>query len=210
MANILSIILLSAAVIIPSNVNDFLNNGPSDPRVTVTGDSYAVNFYFDERNKDAKLVCYAEPGHTVEENKKLMLSSPDSFGTYMLLSVGVNDQDRNTHPSVFKNHLKDILDKAKDRNKIVFVHTYCNAPDAFIKGAEFQATDYDKVLREFESEYDNVIYIDMSDCTYGEYFLEDGYHVNKEFNNLLYDRMMKVIYQIEENIKNDKRKINKS
>lgn len=210
MANILSIILLSAAVLVPNNVNNFLDDGPGDPHIVVTGDSYAVNFFLDELGINSLLECSARPGHTVEENKEIMLSASDRICRFILVSVGVNDQDKNTHPSIFKSHLRDIFDKAKKRKRIVFVHTYENAPNAFIKGAKFQALDYDTVLRELANEYDNVIYIDMSDCSSDNYFLDDGYHVNEEFNDILYKRMMKNINEILEKEKNDKRKINKS
>ena len=52
------------------------------------------------------------------------------------------------------------------------------------------------MIRKIITEFDNVYFIDMSDCVGAEYMLPDGIHYSKKFNDVMYDRLMEKINYI--------------
>ena len=173
-----------------------LKKGPSWGEVVVAGDSYGKNFFNDEQKREIKFREYCNNGLTIDENYKTLIEAFDSFSNIVLFSISVNDQQKGTHPVIFEIKFREMLDKARETEKIVIVHTYMHYPYANFANAKlfpFSTYEYDSVVRKLANEYDNVFYIDMNDYGGVEYMTEDGIHYNKEFNDALYDRLKVII-----------------
>lgn len=158
--------------------------------IAVAGDSYAQHFYEDEKNRDIKLNGYFNEGFTLEMNYNTLRNAFSSIYKIVFLSISVNDRHKSTHPSEFERELKELFDIAKKTGKIVLVHSYMYYDLAFIPNFPYSPFEYDSMIRNLIMEYDNVYYIDMSDCTGEEYMLPDGIHYNKKFNDIMYDRVV--------------------
>lgn len=158
--------------------------------IAVAGDSYAQHFYEDEKNRDIKLNGYFNEGFTLEMNYNTLRNAFSSIYKIVFLSISVNDRHKSTHPSEFERELRELFDIAKKTGKIVLVHSYMYYDLAFIPNFPYSPFEYDSMIRNLIMEYDNVYYIDMSDCTGKEYMLPDGIHYNKKFNDIMYDRVV--------------------
>lgn len=161
--------------------------------IAVAGDSYAKRFYEDEKNRDIKLHGYFNEGFTLEMNYTTLRYAFNSLYKIVFLSISVNDRHKSTHPSEFEAELRDLFDVAKRTGKIVLVHSYMYYDLAFVPNFPYSPAEYDSMIRNLIMEYDNVYYIDMSDCTGSEYMMEDGIHYNKKFNDVMYDRVVFMI-----------------
>lgn len=191
-----------ADIIIRTPEQDFFSGiGPGFATdMAVAGDSYAQHFYNDEKNKDIKLYGYFNEGYTLEMNKMTLKNAFYSDHKVVFLSISVNDRHRSTHPSEFENELRELFDIAVRTKKIVIVHSYMYYDLASMPVYPYSTFEYDSMIRKLILEYDNVYYIDMSDCTGVEYMLSDGIHYNKKFNDEMYKRLSIMIEMIRNNI----------
>ena len=182
-------------VIVPrTDKTDLFDMGPGyASEIAVAGDSYAQHFYEDEKNRDIELHGYFNEGYTLEMNYDTLRKAFNSLYKIVFLSISVNDRHKSTHPSEFESELRELFDIAKRTGKIVLVHSYMYYDLAFIPNFPYSPAEYDSMVRNLIMQYDNVYYIDMSDCTGSEYMLQDGIHYNKKFNDVMYDRVVFMI-----------------
>ena len=188
-------------VIINKSIKDYIeSDGPGfASELVVAGDSYAQHFYEDEKYREMKLYGYFNEGFTLEMNKSTLQDAFNSFHKLIFLSISVNDRHKSTHPSEFEQELRELFDIAKRTNKIVMVHSYMYYDLASLANFPYSPFEYDSMVRNLIMEYDNVYYLDMSDCTGKEYMLPDGIHYNKKFNDIMYDRIIFLIDLIRNN-----------
>lgn len=179
-------------ILVPGTVNSTIYDlGPGfASEIAVAGDSYAQHFYEDEKNRDIKLNGFFNEGFTLEMNYNTLRNAFNSIYKIVFLSISVNDRHKSTHPSEFESELRELFDIAKRTGKIVLVHSYMYYDLAFVPNFPYSPFEYDSMIRNLIMEYDNVYYIDMSDCTGEEYMLPDGIHYNKKFNDIMYDRVV--------------------
>ena len=190
--NLLIINNVFASDFIIRNYSDdyFSNSGPGYiSEIAVAGDSYAQHFYNDEKDREIKLHGYFNEGFTLEMNRETLKRAFTSIHKIIFLSIGVNDRHKSTHPSVFENELRELFDIAKTTHKLVFIHSYMYYDMAREPIYPFTPSEYDAMIRNLILEYDNVYYVDMSDCIGAEYMLPDEIHFNKKFNDIMYDRL---------------------
>lgn len=161
--------------------------------MAVAGDSYAQRFYEDEKNRDIKLYGYFNEGFTIEMNYNTLKNAFNSLHKIVFLSISVNDRHKSTHPTEFEAELRELFNIAKRTGKIVLVHSYMYYGLAFVPNFPYSPAEYDSMIRNLIMEYDNVYYIDMSDCVGEEYMLPDGIHYNKKFNDKMYERVVMMI-----------------
>lgn len=182
-------------VLIPkSDRVDLYDMGPGyASEIAVAGDSYAQHFYEDEKNRGLKLYGYFNEGFTIEMNYDTLKTAFNSMQKIVFLSTSVNDRHKSTHPTQFEKELRELFDIARRTGKIVLVHSYMYYDLAFAPNFPYSTFEYDSMIRNLIMEYDNVYYIDMSDCTGYEYMLPDGIHYNKKFNDIMYDRVVAMI-----------------
>lgn len=179
-------------VLVPGSAKTNLSDvGPGyASEIAVAGDSYAQHFYEDEKNRDIKLNGFFNEGFTLEMNYNTLRNAFNSIYKIVFLSISVNDRHKSTHPSEFEKELRELFDIAKRTGKIVLVHSYMYYDMAFVPNFPYSTFEYDSMIRNLIMEYDNVYYIDMSDCTGEEYMLPDGIHYNKKFNDIMYERVV--------------------
>ncbi|MBR4313875.1 MAG: SGNH/GDSL hydrolase family protein [Lachnospiraceae bacterium] len=182
-------------VLVPrTDKTDLFDMGPGyASEIAVAGDSYAKHFYDDEKNREIKLHGYFNEGYTLEMNYNTLRQAFNSLYKIVFLSISVNDRHKSTHPSEFETELRELFDIAKRTGKIVLVHSYMYYDLAFVPNFPYSPFEYDSMIRNLIMQYDNVYYIDMSDCTGSEYMLQDGIHYNKKFNDIMYDRVVFMI-----------------
>ena len=181
--------VFASNVIIAGGYESFFKETPSGTELIVAGDSYAQGFYEDEVNRDMQLIPYFQEGFTIEENKRKLEDAFYSIHKYILFSISVNDHRKNTHPNYFEDEYRDMVDLATKTSKTVFVHSYMLYDMTMANALQFTPYDYDNMVRKIANDYDNIYYIDMSDCVGAEYMELDGIHYNKKFNDILYDRI---------------------
>ena len=190
MALLLSSKVFATNVIIDGGVDSFFEYGPGfATELVVTGDSYAQHFYKDEKDRGIKLYAYCQEGQTLEEIREMLLYAFNSLHKLIFMSVSVNDRHRSTHPSVFEAEFRELLDIAKKTGKYVFLHSYMYYDLASTAQYPYTPFEYDAMIRKIIMDYDNVYFIDMSDCVGSEYMLPDGIHYNKKFNDVMFDRI---------------------
>lgn len=183
-----------------STADYFASVGPGfASELVVAGDSYANHFYRDEKNRDIKMYGYFNEGFTLEMNKETLRRAFNSFHKIIFLSISVNDRHKSTHPSEFEQELRELFDIAVKTGKIVLVHSYMYYDLASAPIFPYSTSEYDSMIRNLIMEYDNVYYIDMSDCIGSEYMLPDGIHYNKKFNDIMYDRLNVIINWVRDN-----------
>ncbi len=192
----------AATWMVAGGMDGFFENGPGDAELVVAGDSYAQRFYLDEKDRGMKFYPYFQEGHSIEENKDLLQEAFYSVHQYILFSISVNDRHRNTHPAYFEDEYRRMVALAILTNKTVFVHSYMYYGLAGTFRYEFTPYEYDNMIRKIAADYENIYYIDMSDCIGEKYMHEDGIHYNKKFNDLLYDRIDAKIKEIKANNEN--------
>lgn len=186
----------AANVLVPGGYDSIVSAGPISNEIVVAGDSYAQHFLNDESGRELKFYPFTAEGTTLKENAERLAEAFDSFNKMVLLSISVNDQVRGTHPQDFEKYLRALLDKAKLTKKIVFMHTYIHHPQADILMGAFPTFTYDDTIRKLAAEYDNVYYIDMSDCSDAAFSTGDYIHYSKVFNDILYDRLKAKIDEV--------------
>ena len=190
----------SSVIVNNSNSDYFSSVGPGyASELVVAGDSYATHFYEDEKNRGIKLYGYFNEGFTLEMNRETLRRAFNSLHKIIFLSISVNDRHKSTHPSEFENELRELFDIAVRTNKIVLVHSYMYYDLASSPIFPYSTSEYDSMIRNLIMEYNNVYYIDMSDCIGEEYMLPDGIHYNKKFNDIMYDRLNIMIELIRNN-----------
>ncbi len=190
----------SSVIVNNSNSDYFSSVGPGyASELVVAGDSYATHFYEDEKNRGIKLYGYFNEGFTLEMNRNTLRKAFNSLHKIIFLSISVNDRHKSTHPSEFENELRELFDIAVRTNKIVLVHSYMYYDLASSPIFPYSTSEYDSMIRNLIMEYNNVYYIDMSDCIGEEYMLPDGIHYNKKFNDIMYDRLNIMIELIRNN-----------
>ena len=184
--------------IITGGIDSMIDDGPgADTELLVAGDSYAMHFYNDEKNRDLRLFPFFQEGQTIEENWEILFNAFTVFKRWIFLSISVNDRHRNTHPNEFGNQLRNLFAVAQMTGKKVFVHSYMYYDLGSAINFAYLTNEYDSVIRTVIQEFPNTVYfIDMSDCVGSEYILPDGIHYNKKFNDTLYDRIQKKIREI--------------
>jgi lysophospholipase L1-like esterase len=165
----------------------------NDETIIVTGDSYAGYFASYECNKDYNIIIYAEAGRSTKENYEMMLNAVDLYPKTVVISLGVNDHNKNESPSDFKTRIEEIVKICKRRNKRVVLHTYMDYGPVLEKEDKtesgFDVQEYDEILKDIGSRYNNVFYIDMSDYEKEQYLQADKIHYNTLFYDELYNRM---------------------
>lgn len=194
--------IMASNVIIQGGSEDQLYSsmGPGfGSEVVLTGDSYAKRFYEDEKNRDIKFYGYFNEGYTLDMNKITLREAFNSYCKIIFLSISVNDRHKSTHPEEFESELRELFDIAARKNKIVLVHSYMLYGLASTMNFPYLTYEYDSMIRKLIMEYNNVYYIDMSDCTGSEYMMPDGIHFNKKFNDEMYNRIVFMINHVREN-----------
>ena len=186
----------ASSTIISGGYERFFKESPIEGELVVAGDSYAQGFYEDEYDRGMQLIPFFQEGFTIEENQKKLQDAFYSIHPYILFSISVNDHRKNTHPNYFEDEYRDMVALAKETSKKVFVHSYMiynlNATNAL----QFTFYDYDNMVRKIANDYDNIYYIDMTDCVGAEYMELDGIHYNKKFNDILFDRIKAKIEEL--------------
>lgn len=185
----LQVNVFASGVIISGGIERFFKETPSGTELIVAGDSYAQNFYEDEWNREMQLLPFFQEGSTIEENQKKLQDAFYSIHKYILFSISVNDHRKNTHPNYFEDEYRNMVDLAIATKKTVFVHSYMLYDLTIANALQFTPYDYDNMVRKIANDYDNIYYIDMTDCVGAEYMEADGIHYNKKFNDILYDRI---------------------
>ena len=166
-------------------------------RMTVTGDSYAGKFFDFEKDKDLKLTPYARAGKTIDDNKYVISEALGSSDKNVLISIGVNDQFFETPPYRFEFILRSILNLAIQNNKTVYFHSYLKYFSYHYYQKKYKSTDYDNIIRQLCLEYYNAHYIDVLDLETTEYISDDNLHYNSNFYDELYNRLIMLMYSIE-------------
>lgn len=198
---LLSICLLSVPTfasqwIIAGSIDTMFQDGPGDGELVVAGDSYAEGFYNDEKERGMDLIPFVQEGFTIEENREKLRTAFYSIHKYILFSISVNDHRHNTHPTYFEDEFREMIALAVATQKTVFVHSYMIYDWAASPFFNFTPYNYDDTVRKIANDYDNIYYIDMSDCVGEEFIKEDGLHYNKKFNDILYDRIKNKINEL--------------
>lgn len=165
----------------------------NDETIIVTGDSYAGYFASYECNKDYNIIIYAEAGRSTKENYEMMLNAVGLYPKTVVVSLGVNDHNKNEAPSDFKTRIEELVKLCKRHNKRVILHTYMDYGPAFAKKDKtvlsFEVQEYDEILKDIGSRYSNAFYIDMSDYEKEQYLQADKIHYNTLFYDELYNRI---------------------
>ena len=159
--------------------------------ITLTGDSYAGYFATFECHKDYNILIYAEAGKSTKENYEIMKTAVGLYPDTIVISVGVNDHNKNETPEGFRERLDEILSLCKRYGKKVILHTYMSydVQEFADKKHEYDVKDYDEILKDLGKKYSNAFYIDMSDYNNKEFWQNDKIHYNIIFYDELYNRI---------------------
>ena len=191
------IVFTCSNAICSSFFNFYPARDANDDTIVVTGDSYAGYFATYECSKDYNILIFAEAGKSTKENYDIMKAAVSLYPSTIIISVGVNDHNKNESPSDFKQRIETLVKLCKFYNKKVILHTYMNYDTEIYSDdsmeREFDVSDYDKILKDIGSNYNNAFYIDMSDYDKEEYLQEDKIHYNKMFYDELYNRITTAI-----------------
>ncbi|MBR1455033.1 MAG: SGNH/GDSL hydrolase family protein [Lachnospiraceae bacterium] len=185
-----------AAWIVDGGIDTIFGDGPGDGELVVAGDSYAEAFYKDEKDRGMELIPYYQEGYTIEANRDRLRTAFYSVHKYILFSISVNDHRHNTHPNYFEEEYLEMIALAIATQKTVFVHSYMIYDWAASPLFNFTPYNYDDTVRKIANDYDNIYYIDMTDCIGKDFIKEDGIHYNKRFNDILYDRIKAKINEL--------------
>ena len=196
------VLLLNFVCFAETNYYNFTPNiGPivlKDSSIVVTGDSFAGKFCEYEKDKDLYVMGYARAGHTIDDNKIIMAQALNFNEKNVLISIGVNDQYMQTPPYRFESVLRSLLNISVFNQKTVFFHSYLKYFSDSYGRRRFSAIEYDMIIRELCSEYDNVYYIDVKDLENPKYISEDNIHYNSLFYDELYKRLINNLLILEE------------
>ena len=156
--------------------------------ITVTGDSYAGTFVRFEDNKDFKLLELARSAKTIEQNSYLMSSAMLSNAKYILISIGVNDFEKQTSLESFEDTLRFYLNLACRTHKKVFLHTYMHFQAE--RKLRIDVSEYDKIIKKLGEEYPNTAYIDLHAFEMAEFQMPDLKHYDQTFYDILYNNIL--------------------
>lgn len=159
--------------------------------LTVTGDSYAGTFVRFEDNKDFKLLELARSAKTIEQNSYLMSSAMMSNAKYILISIGVNDFEKQTSLESFEDSLRFYLNLACKTHKKVFLHTYMHFQSE--RKLKINISEYDKIIKKLADEYPNTVYIDLHVFEKAEFQMPDLKHYDKTFYDIMYNNIVVLI-----------------
>lgn len=159
--------------------------------ITVTGDSYAGTFVRFENNKDFKLLELARSAKTIEQNSFLMSSAMMSNAKYVLISIGVNDFEKQTSLESFEDNLRFYLNLACRTHKKVFLHTYMHFQAE--RKLKIDISEYDKIIKKLGEEYPNTAYIDLHNFELVEFQMPDLKHYDKTFYDIMYNNIIVLI-----------------
>lgn len=159
--------------------------------ITVTGDSYAGTFVRFEDNKDFKLLELARSAKTIEQNSFLMSSAMMSNSKYVLVSIGVNDFEKQTSLESFEDTLRFYLNLACRTHKKVFLHSYMHFQAE--RKLKVDVSEYDKIIKKLGEEYPNTAYIDLHAFEMAEFQMPDLKHYDKTFYDILYNNIIVLI-----------------
>ena len=159
--------------------------------IAVAGDSYAGTFVRFEKDKNFNLLEFAKDGRTIGQNKDLIDASIETIAKYVLISISVNDFERQTTLNSFEMNLRRHINHAMINHKVIFLHTYMEYAAA--RKRTMAIKDYDKILKKLADEYENTLYIDMHDFEKVEFQMPDKRHYDKIFNDFLYDKINALI-----------------
>ena len=198
------LLFVTSDVLFASNVyNPVYFDMPSGPVVLkdmsliVTGDSFAGKFCDMESNRDLKVIPYAIAGQTIDQNKIIMAQALNFDEKNVMFSIGVNDMYVETYPFSFESVLRELMVIAEFNKKNVIMHSYLRFFSENYYEKKFDAFMYDSIIRKICNEYENAYYIDVHDLERQEYISEDLMHYNKLFYDELYNRVFKLLYQLE-------------
>lgn len=166
--------------------------------IAVTGDSYAGYLMTFEDLRDYGMVGYAIAGKSFAENYWRMREAMHQDLDIVVISVGVNDVMKGTEPEEFAKLYHSLLLEGAKYGKTIITHTYLDFKynNNSVNNSniyKYKAFDYDVAIRKEMYGFDNVHYIDMRDYEKEEYLQDDKIHYNKEFYDVLYDRMKEII-----------------
>lgn len=159
--------------------------------ITVTGDSYAGTFVRFEDNKDFKLLELARSAKTIEQNSFLMSSAMMSNAKYVLISIGVNDFEKQTSLESFEDNLRFYLNLACRTHKKVFLHTYMHFQAE--RKLKIGISEYDKIIKKLGEEYPNTAYIDLHNFEMAEFQMPDLKHYDKTFYDIMYNNIIVLV-----------------
>lgn len=159
--------------------------------LAVTGDSYAGTFVRFEDNKDFKLLELARSAKTIEQNSYLMSSAMMSNAKYILISIGVNDFEKQTKLESFEDTLRFYLNLACKTHKKVFLHTYMHFQSE--RKLKISISEYDKIIKKLADEYPNTVYIDLHAFEKAEFQMPDLKHYDKTFYDIMYNNIIVLI-----------------
>lgn len=191
---IITIFILVISIAMPSFGFFFFyypSKDGSGETIVLTGDSYAGFFATYESGKDYNILIYAEAAKSTKENYNIMKLAINAAPNIVIISIGVNDCNKHVTLDDFKNRMEELVSECKLNNKRVILHTYMNYDtEAFGDPKHvFEASDYDKILRNVAEKYSNAFYIDMSDYNKDEFLQFDRIHYNIVFYDELYRRI---------------------
>lgn len=167
--------------------------------IAVTGDSYAEKFCQFENGKSYNFIDYAKPGHTVLENLDEMIPAALSPCKVVIISIGVNDHNKQTPPAYFEAGLKMVLDQCALKNKVVIMHTYMPYPTIPENNNIYDVPTYDIIIRNLADFYHNAHYIDTLHYYTYETMATDFIHYNKDFYDRLYNDIINLLQTVDLN-----------
>ncbi len=198
------LVLVLCDVIVASNIyNSYYTEIPVGPIVLkdmsliVTGDSFAGKFCEMENQRELKIIPYAIAGQTIDQNKIIMAEALNFPEKNVMFSIGVNDMFIETMPYYFESVLRELMVIAEFNKKNVIMHSYLRFFSENYYEKKFDAFMYDSIIKKICDEYSNAYYIDVHDLERYEYISEDLMHYNKLFYDELYNRVFKLLYQLE-------------
>lgn len=176
--------------------------------LVLCGDSYSGYFeiYLKDKHNYDKL-SYHFAGHTVSENDSLYTMAMESPHKIIIFTTSINDHFRQTKLEDFREELHKLLQLSKDNNKIVVMHSFMDYSYNQVKNDtgvdpskyDIKVNDYDKIVKDEASKFDNVIYVNTNDIANFD-LLGDGIHYGNRFYNMLYDR---IVVALKEYLKNN-------
>lgn len=164
-------------------------------KIAVVGDSYAGTFVRLEKDKSYEMEEFAKSGQTIIQNSDIINAGILSDAKYVLISTSVNDYEKQTTLADFEDKLREFINNACIRHKIVFMHTYMEYGAA--KANNIVIKSYDEIIRKLVEEYPITIYIDAMMFQDVFYQMADKTHYGVEFNDYLYNTIDTFIKAIE-------------
>ena len=163
-------------------------------RMSVVGDKSAELFYNYEKNNGMNMDIHTNNEQSTSDNRNMISSALESQSKYLLLSLSEYDYNNQSNIDLFEATIRNTANVAMENRKIVFFHTYMAYPNSLLESKDISILKYDDILKKIANEYENIIYIDMTEQK--QYNANDGIHYDKEFYDDLYLKIMDYIKQI--------------